>query len=335
MKNIFALAASAATLGFAGSLSASTVYWQDVNWATVGDAGNAPDTTGFGAVANQFRIMNFEFTNRDYAAFLNAVDQGGTNTLKLYNASMTSDGRGGINYVAGNPSGSKYVVKTDFGTKPVNFIDWFDAARVANFMHNGASVGASTEIGAYTLGGATSGSTVARNDDALFWIPTQDEWYKTAYYKGGGTNAGYWEYATQSETAPATGAATATGDGTAGGVGNVANFKNGSDWNSMDGNVTSIGTNGGPSAYGVYDMNGNVREVVEGSPSTTVLYRGGSYTGSAANISATSGFISIASNSASTHHGFRLATNVPEPGSTLPILTLFGLALSKSRRRKA
>jgi hypothetical protein len=82
-------------------------------------------------------------------------------------------------------------------------------------------------------------------------------------------------------------------------------------------------------------MNGNVREVVEGSPSTTVLYRGGSYTGSAANISATSGFISIASNSASTHHGFRLATNVPEPGSTLPILTLFGLALSKSRRRKA
>jgi sulfatase modifying factor 1 len=335
MKNTFALAASIATLGLAGSLSASTVYWQDVNWSTVGDAGNAADTTGFGAVNHQFRMMSFEFTNRDYAAFLNAVDQTGANTLKLYSASMTSDGRGGISFQPANANGAKYVVKTDFGTKPVNFVDWFDAARVANFMHNGGTVGASTETGAYTLGGATSGTTFARNDGAFFWIPTQDEWYKTAFYKGGGTNAGYWEYATQSETAPTAVTASASGVGSAGASGNFANFKSGADWNSMDGNVTSVGTNGRSSAYGAYDMNGNVREVIEGSPSTTVLYRGGSYSGGNANVNATSGFSTQNSNLASTHHGFRLATNVPEPGSTLPILTLFGLALTKSRRRKA
>lgn len=335
MKNTFALAASIASLGLAGSLSASTVYWQDVNWVTVGDAGNAADTTGFGAVSKDFRMMSFEFTNRDYVAFLNAVDQTGANTLKLYNASMTSDGRGGIDFQPGNANGSKYVVKTDFGTKPVNFVDWFDAARVANFMHNGGTVGASTETGAYNLGGATTGSTFARNADALFWIPTQDEWYKTAFYKGGGTSAGYWEYATQSETAPTAVTASASGVGSAGPSGNFANYRASSDWNGMDGNVTSVQTNGGPSAYGAYDMNGNVREVIEGSPATNAVWRGGSFSGASTQVSATNGFITAAASTTSGANGFRLATNVPEPGSTLPILTLFGLALSKGRRRKA
>ena len=27
-----------------------------------------------------------------------------------------------------------------------------------------------------------------------YFIPTVDEWYKAAYYKGGGVNAGYWTY---------------------------------------------------------------------------------------------------------------------------------------------
>lgn len=334
MKNTFALAASIASLGLAGSLSASTVYWQDVSWVTVGDAGNVADTTGFGAVNQDFRMMSFEFTNRDYVAFLNAVDQTGANILKLYNSNMASDGRGGINFVAGNPNGSKYVVKTDFGDKPVNFVDWFDAARVANFMHNGGTVGASTETGAYSLGGATTGSTFARSADALFWIPTQDEWYKTAFYKGGGTNAGYWEYATQSETAPTAVTASASGVGSAGPSGNFANYRSGADWNTLDGNVTSVKTNGGPSAYGAYDMNGNVREVIEGSPATSAVWRGGSFSGGPTNVSATGGFTTAPATTAGWSNGFRLATNVPEPGSTLPILTLFGLALSKGRRRK-
>ena len=35
-----------------------------------------------------------------------------------------------------------------------------------------------------------------------FWIPTENQWYKAAFYKGGSTKAGYWLYATKSNSAP-------------------------------------------------------------------------------------------------------------------------------------
>ena len=43
---------------------------------------------------------------------------------------------------------------------------------------------------------------ITRNAGATYFIPSENEWYKAAYYKGGGTNAGYWTYPTQSNTAP-------------------------------------------------------------------------------------------------------------------------------------
>jgi formylglycine-generating enzyme required for sulfatase activity len=42
--------------------------------------------------------------------------------------------------------------------------------------------------------------------------------------------------------------------------GNFANYLFAADWNSQNGNVTTVGTNGGPSAYGAFDMSGNVWE---------------------------------------------------------------------------
>jgi hypothetical protein len=54
---------------------------------------------------------------------------------------------------------------------------------------------------AYTLAGATSGTAPAVNPGAQIYIPTEDQWHKAAYYKVGSTNAGYWGYATQRETA--------------------------------------------------------------------------------------------------------------------------------------
>ena len=43
---------------------------------------------------------------------------------------------------------------------------------------------------------------ITRNAGATYFIPSENEWYKAAYYKGGGTNAGYWLYPTKSNTAP-------------------------------------------------------------------------------------------------------------------------------------
>ena len=52
----------------AGSAAHSAVT---MNWADVGNAGNAPDTTGFGTVSSDYRIAKEEVTNAQYAEFLN------------------------------------------------------------------------------------------------------------------------------------------------------------------------------------------------------------------------------------------------------------------------
>ena len=165
-----------------------------IHWVTVGDPGNTADTTGdpnpAGAVADAFQIMKYEWTNSQYVDFLNTVDASGTNPNSVYNASMDSSVRGGISFTFGSASGSKYAAKSNMGDKPVNFVTWFDAARVSNWLFNGATGTSSTETGAYTLNNATSGTAPAVNSGATFYVPTEDQWYKAAYYKGGNTNAG-------------------------------------------------------------------------------------------------------------------------------------------------
>ena len=108
------------------------------DWATVGNAGNAADTTGFGSVANEYRIAKHEVTNDQYTEFLNAVAK--TDTNALYNASMDSDARGGITQ-SGTAPNLSYAVKTNMGNKPVNFVSFFDAMRLVNWLHNGQPTG--------------------------------------------------------------------------------------------------------------------------------------------------------------------------------------------------
>lgn len=327
-----------------------------VNWVSVGDPGNPNDTTGYGAVADSFRIMAHEWTNARYVEFLNAVDPDGTNPNSIYSSSMGSDARGGITYFAGNSNGTKYVAKTNMGDKPVNYVSWLDAARVANWLQAGAttyadSTSGSTAInsGAYTLNGVTSGTAPAKNPGAQYWIPAESEWYKAAYYKASGTNAGYWQYATQATgTAPLAVGATVVGTGTLSGVspvisGNFANFGSAAIWNNQTGNVTSVGTNGGPSAYGTFDQGGNVDEwmALDNAASPYGGLRGGRWFDSASNLTSSYRNASSPANEFD-YIGFRLAgspsspSGVPEidPGSATGVIALIGGALACLERRR-
>jgi formylglycine-generating enzyme len=317
-----------------------------IDWVTVGNPGNAADTnpSGYGAVADTFKIMKYEWTNSQYVEFLNAVDPNGSNPNSIYNNGM-ANGRGGITLTGSNAAGSKYSARPNMGDKPVNWVSWWDAARVANWLEKGALSYGSTDAtstapqntGAYTLGTATSGSAVPKNVGAQNYIPTEDQWYKAAYYKASGTNAGYWDYATQTNTAPTAVTSGSTGIGSSGSTGNFANYLSGADWNSQDGNVTTVGTNGGASAYYAFDMGGNVAEWNDTSVAANGIkgLRGGDWQNNSSALAANANrIVNYPTNTEVAILGFRIAA-VPEP-STL-VMGAVGLACAgwgAFRRRK-
>lgn len=310
-----------------------------IDWMTVGDPGNTADTTTYGAVASSFQIMKFEFTNQQYTDFLNSVDPNGTNPNSVYNTNQGSNARGGISFNSGNASGSKYAVRPNMGDKPVNYVSWFDAARVSNWLMNGATGTSSTETGAYTLNNVTSGNAPAVDSSAAFFIPTEDQWYKAAYYKGGNTNAGYWSYATQSNTDPTAVTAGSTGIGSSGSTGNFANYNNAASWNSQTGNVTTVGTNGGASAYGAFDMSGNVTEWndLTGAADSSRGHRGGAWNQFVVSNLSSPGRSTDTPSNELFNRGFRLASPVAVPEPSTWVMGLAGIACAgwgAFRRRK-
>ena len=210
-----------AAFTFAPNLQAQPLV--NIETVTVGDPGNAADTTTtYGAVADVFAIGKYEVTISQYTTFLNSVASVTSDSyiVDLWSANMAITpnvagiGRSGSGILADPYSYS--VIGS--GNRPITYVSWFEAARFANWVNNGATNGASTETGAYTLNGATSGVGINVNPGSTWFLPSEDQWYKAAYYKGGGTDAGYWAYPTQSDTAPGN---------TIGGETNQANYNNG------------------------------------------------------------------------------------------------------------
>lgn len=206
--------------GSSGSNSSSAnscvglVCMETVN---VGDPGNPADTdTGYGAVSQAYAIGKYEVTVSQYVAFLNAVAKVPPNSAieDLWNMDMydtASYVSGGLIQRTGSGTNvAPYVyaevpdtaLGANSGKRAMLNISWFSAARFANWVHNGATTSASTETGAYTLNYATSG-VFTKNDGALWWIPSEDQWYKAAYYDPTKSGANkYWKYPTRSDDLP-------------------------------------------------------------------------------------------------------------------------------------
>jgi len=238
-----------------------------LQFVPVGDAGNAGeqsrlafpyyDSTYYGAVASNYQMGKYDVTVAQYTAFLNAV--AATDPNGLYNSSMATDTSYGCGISRYGLSGSYSYAPTRDGNYPVNYVSWGDAARFCNWLHNGQPTGTqgltTTESGAYTLSG-TESYAMNRNPGATYFIPTENEWYKAAYYKGGSTNAGYWAYPTKSNTAPIN---LLSMSGT-----NNANFYDyyntgNHTYTDAPNYLTTVGYfAGSPSPYGTFDQGGDV-----------------------------------------------------------------------------
>ena len=297
--------------------SASAVV--SIDYVSVGKAGNANDATGYGAVAYNYKIAKNETTIGQYAGFLNAAAK--SDPYALYNPSMTTSTINGIS-CSGVSGGYTYAVNPGSANKPITYVSWFDAARMCNWMHNGQGNG-STETGAYTLNGAVSG-IYTKNAGATVWIPSENEWYKAAYYdatKGG--RGGYWQYPTQSNT---------MGGYTMGGntIGNAnsANYYDG-DYVGYPTDVGAYGANS-DSFYGTNDQGGNVWEWNDAVSGLSRGLRGGSWNGNVNYLRAsTRGNVDSRDEDASV--GFRVAS-VPEPSCV--VLTILASGMFVTRRKR-
>jgi len=361
MKRAIQIVCVVAIVGVFGSV-ASAVAIDTVPVGNPDDTANAADDTGYGAVSYDYRIGKYEVTAGQYRDFLNAVDPTGANADSLYNSNMVSNSYGCR--ITWNSSSSTYDFSgapsgtdVNWANRPVNFVSWYDAAMYANYLTSG-----NVNNGAYdTRAGVGWGDSNASNYtgitahdsaemDALvstygsvYVIPTEDEWYKAAYYRGSGSS--YYDYPTSSDTAPDYvnndgNLSNDTGTSFADGVTDPGNYAT----HDGDGGTDGIGSpyyrtevgewENSNSPYGTFDQGGNVWEWNE-----AILY------GSVRGLRGASfDFLDVHFLSASHRYsgsspvnegggvGFRVA-QVPEP-ATMAILMLGGIGILRRRRKQ-
>ena len=336
----------AATIAFcvmSQSIHADVIDYQMV---TVGDAGNAANSsTGLGAVASDFRIGRYDVTIQQYTDFLNIVAK--RDDYSLYDVRMMEDlNVAGIARSGSNGSYS-YSVMSNFGTsanRPITYVTWFDAARFVNWMANGQPTDlgnptAVTENGAYDLtavapGFAPQKNTINPNTGAppAFYIPTENQFYKAAYFSpnhGGLGVAGYFTFAAQSNSTP--GNVVGSSPNQVNIYRGVYSFTQSSVYTSTQNYLTNVGAfSGSPGFYGTFDMNGNVYQWndLAGPTSASRGLIGGFWFGgptSAANTTIASQTPTYAGNDT----GFRLAA----PAASSPTYGVGVSAKKKSQTR--
>ena len=314
-----------------------------IETVTVGNPGNAGHPQQFqgvfGAVDYVYAIGKYEVTTGQYAAFLNAV--AATDTYALYHVNMWTHAEGCKIERTGAPGSYAYSVAPDRANRPVNFVTWGDAARFANWLHNGQPTGAqnltTTEDGSYFLNGKTSDfelEGVVREPDATWVIPTENEWYKAAYHANDGVTGNYF-------LSPLGHSSNVSNDLIDPDPGNNATFSGGTvgDWTiGAPYFRTEVGAHeNSESPYGTFDQGGNVQEFNETVPEPDIRgIRGGSWFWGLGSLFADSRPVDMHSSDQFSDLGFRVATlaatSQPVPAPVQPRPS-GDAALGRCRRR--
>jgi sulfatase modifying factor 1 len=312
----------------------------------VGDVGNPNDPSdgdkssegvqNYGAVPYAYSIGKYEVTTGQYTAFLNAV--AATDTYSLYNTNMATNlSVAGIDRNGASGSYTYSVIGSP--NHPISYVNWGDAARFTNWLHNGQPTGpqnaSTTEDGAYLLNGAVTDAplrAIVRKAGAKWFIPSENEWYKAAYYQPaskGGDADGYWDFPVRlnstrpysdqppGETPDNTHVENAyNNDGLSNGYNDGYAVTGSTIFSSSQNYLTDVGAyTSSSSYYGTFDQGGNVEEWNEfrlNQPYRGV--RGGSWNGGTLYSLASDHEIAFPTSELA-DLGFRVATlTVPVPG---------------------
>jgi formylglycine-generating enzyme required for sulfatase activity len=149
--------------------SADTIRGIDFDFVTIGNARNSADSTGFGAVNYPYRIGKYEVTAQQY---------------------QTAAAAGGFSAGFGS------------GDMPVWYVSWVEAARFCNYLTTG-----NKDTGVYNISGyyiqIMDHQLAGSSYGVAYFLPSEDEWYKAAYYKP--DRSGYSIFANGTNVAPIAG----------------------------------------------------------------------------------------------------------------------------------
>ena len=274
-----------------------------IDFVNIGNTGNAADTTSYGAVPYEYRASIYEISQ---------------------DAITKATASGMANVTAGAWTGNQ----------PAANISWYEAAAFVNFLNTNSGKAAAYDLtfssGSWSMAlwsgeqaWTAGGTNLYRNKNAFYFLPSENEWYKAAYYNPAGSN--YFLYPTASSSAPAA-VACGTSAGTA-------------VYNRAASVPAIVDSAGGLSPYGTMGQGGNVREwnesAFDGSNNTSSearTIRGGVWLSTEEFLRSSTrldGSVSGGVNSL----GFRVAS-VPEP-STYALLAMTAAgALWMTRRRR-
>jgi len=232
--------------------------------------------------------------------------------------------------VTGTPSSAYDEDPYWMGTNvPTNDVSWYEAAQFVNWLNTskgyqpaykftGTQGQSDYALDTWSTGEA-DGTNLYRHKDAFYYMPTEDEWVKAAYWNG----------TTLQTHATKPGETLHQGDGTSG-----------TGWNYYDGEWATdpygpwdVGS-GSEELNATFDMMGNVWEWLE-SPESSYgtdsfrMLRGGAYghVGALASSERVWGSPTLQFD----FIGFRVASEVPEP-SSLVLLSLGALAALRQGR---
>lgn len=253
-------------------------------------------STGYGIVSYNYRMGVHEITN----------------------AQMTA-----VEAALGSTLGSSSWTGGDL---PVNKRHWFHAAQFVNWLntsqgHQAAYKFEGTAFKLWSPEEAWGGTNLYRHKDAYYFLPTEDEWVKAAYWNGTTLQT----YATTDDALPVAG---------------VDSMYNQTEPHTGPWNIGS----GAVELNGTYDMMGNIDEWLEDSyyggysesmgtsDSTSIrTLRGGGYQDTSSRLRSTSRYGRWPSTQLD-FIGFRVAS-VPEPGGMAMLLATVVGVLTWRRRR--